>query len=473
MIQTDWFPESEYGNLYQLLGPGYTIDKGKKRVTGPLVAGGKDTGVKVEIRTGGPAIGFQQVSAQMYADKTITLGQVSTDEAIQNSAKQPTLAVIAPLEISPIMIMWSKDKHPDFNTIADIGQTDTKIVYYQTDTYMQYLQGAGLVRPSQLDGSYDGSPTRWVPADGAIAQGGFATSEPYIYSNELPKKKYPNTDLQLINDTGYPMYGQALTIRADGEGQAGALPGEAGADHAAGDRRLHHQPGRDQRAGHQGGRDVQGLLAVLARDGGLRREDPARTSAWSSNGPNKTLGNMQSERVKRMVDILTPIFAAQRKPVKEGLQGGGAVHQRVHRPEHRAEVAVPAEPGGSAPAALPGPPVRLVRARHVLTSGPAGHVRDGAVAVRGDRIAAVGRLARAAPRAPGRRGGRRRDRDPHPRLRQLPRPLLRGPGHRHRRDPHAVGVVRPRGRADRAVPDPGDGATSAPCSRAPRWRCPG
>ena len=32
----------------------------------------------------------------------------------------------------------------------------------------------------------------------------------------------------------------------------------------------------------------------------------------------------------------------------------------------------------------------LVRARHVLTSGPAGHVRDGAVLVDGDRIAAVG-----------------------------------------------------------------------------------
>ena len=94
VIQTDWFPESEYGFLYQLLGPGYTIDKGKKRVSGPLVASGQDTGVKVEIRTGGPAIGFQQVSAQMYADKSITLGQVSTDEAIQNSAKQPTLAVV-------------------------------------------------------------------------------------------------------------------------------------------------------------------------------------------------------------------------------------------------------------------------------------------------------------------------------------------------------------------------------------------
>jgi cytosine/adenosine deaminase-related metal-dependent hydrolase len=44
----------------------------------------------------------------------------------------------------------------------------------------------------------------------------------------------------------------------------------------------------------------------------------------------------------------------------------------------------------------------LVRARHVLTAGPAGHVRDGALAVRGDRIAAVGpwaELRRAFPDA--------------------------------------------------------------------------
>jgi len=48
------------------------------------------------------------------------------------------------------------------------------------------------------------------------------------------------------------------------------------------------------------------------------------------------------------------------------------------------------------------PSVRLVRARHVLTAGPDGHLRDGAVAVRGDRIVAVGpygELSRDHPEA--------------------------------------------------------------------------
>ena len=92
VVQTDWWPEPEHGATYQLLGPGYKLDVGKKRVTGPLVTQGKDTGVRIELRAGGPAIGFQQTSAQMYLDKSITLAFVFTDSAVQFSAKQPTLA---------------------------------------------------------------------------------------------------------------------------------------------------------------------------------------------------------------------------------------------------------------------------------------------------------------------------------------------------------------------------------------------
>ena len=319
VIQTDWFPESEYGGIYQLLGPGYQVDKKKKVVTGPLVASGQDTGVKVEVRTGGPAIGFQQVSAQMYADKSITIGMVSTDEAIQNSKAQPTLAVVAPLEISPIMLMWDKDKHPGFNTIADIGQTDTKILYYSTDTYMQYLLGAGLVRSSQLDGSYDGTLGRWVQSDGDIANGGFATSEPYQAKAELPNgKTYPNVDLQLINDTGYPMYGQALTIRpTDKDKLAPCLKKlvpifqQAEVDfitNPAATNKLVIDTVRTFKDFWQYSPGMADYAVKTLKNLGL-----------VGNGPDKTLGNMQTERVKRMIDILTPIFAQQRKPVQDGL----------------------------------------------------------------------------------------------------------------------------------------------------------
>jgi hypothetical protein len=321
VIQTNWFPESTVGNLYQLLGRGYTIDTKKKVVRGPLVASGQDTGVKVEIRTGGPAIGFQQVTAQMYADKSITLGQVGTDEAVQNSAKQPTLAVLAPLEISPLMIMWNRDQHPDFNTIADIGQTDTKILYYGTDTYMQYLLGAGLVRPSQLDGSYDGTPTRWVTSDGKIASAGYADSEPYIVKAELGpgKKSYPNVDLQLINDTGYPSYEASLSIRtAEKDKLAPCLKKLVP---------IMQQASVDFITKPQATNELVIKAVKTYKDFWTYSPGMANYAVTTmknlglvGNGPDRTLGNMQEARVNRMIDVLTPIFAAQRKPVKEGLK---------------------------------------------------------------------------------------------------------------------------------------------------------
>jgi len=163
VVQSSWFPEADHGAEYQLLGKGYSIDPKHKSVTGPLVASGADTGVKIQIRAGGPAIGFQQTSAQMYADPSITLGMLNTDELIQQSKDKPVLGVVAPLDLDPQVIMWDPKTHPDWNTISDIGQTDSKVLYYQGSPYMDYLLGAGVLRPSQVDASYDGTPSRFTP----------------------------------------------------------------------------------------------------------------------------------------------------------------------------------------------------------------------------------------------------------------------------------------------------------------------
>ena len=44
-----------------------------------------------------------------------------------------------------------------------------------------------------------------------------------------------------------------------------------------------------------------------------------RERAIVGNGPDATLGNFDTARVGRMVEILGPVFAAQNKPIKEGL----------------------------------------------------------------------------------------------------------------------------------------------------------
>jgi hypothetical protein len=318
VLQTDWVPEAEHGAVYQLLGPGAKIDAGKKRITAPLVASGKDTGVKLEVRAGGPAIGFQQVSAQMYLDQSIHLGYVFTDEAAQNSAKQPTIAVVAPLDINPQMIMWDPKSHPEFNTIGDIGQTDTKVLYFQGATYMEYLVGSGILRRSQIDGSYDGAPATFVSSGGKVAQQGFATSEPYIYEKSLPQWRKP-VKFQLINDTGYPVYASAVSIRpADKDKLAPCLKKlvpiiqQAQIDYVHDPTAVNNLLVRLDKEYKTGYPYDEGLAAFTA-------QQEVRLGIVG-NGSDQTLGNFDMNRIKRVIDVVTPIFAAQKKPVKQGLK---------------------------------------------------------------------------------------------------------------------------------------------------------
>ncbi|MGW2888716.1 hypothetical protein ACWDDN_26040 [Streptomyces griseoruber] len=212
VVQVDWEPEAEHGPLYNLVGPGSTVDSDKKRITGPLVIGGKDTGVDIQIRAGGSAIGYQTVPSQMYVDKSITLGTVTTDVAISASAKQPVTAVAALMKKSPQVLMWDPATHPDWKSIADIGKSNAKVVYVNGSTYASLLVSKGLIKKSQLDGSYDGAPARFVSNPG-IAQQGFATAEPYIYQHEVSAWKKP-IKYQLLADVGYNVYPEALSVRS-------------------------------------------------------------------------------------------------------------------------------------------------------------------------------------------------------------------------------------------------------------------
>ena len=317
VVQTDWDPESEYGVYYHMLGPNPDVDAERKRVTAPLVSGGKDTGVKLEVRLGGPSIGFEPVSSQMYKDTSITLGQVSTDEAIRFSAKQATQAVVAPMETSPFMIMWDPATYPQFNTIADIGKTDTKVLYFEGDTYMEFLTGTNVLKKSQVDGSYDGKPGNFVAADGKVAQAGFATSEPYIYENEVKQWGKP-VKYALVSEAGYPFYPQALSIRAaDKQKLAPCLEKlvpmvqRAQVDYLANPEKT-NQLILDLVEQYDTGWVYSEGLADYAIQ--KMRED------YVTNGPDQTLGNFDNARVQRMIEIVTPIFTAQRQAHKEGLK---------------------------------------------------------------------------------------------------------------------------------------------------------
>jgi hypothetical protein len=320
-IQTDWNPEADHGQLYSMLGPNPTVDADKKIVTGDLYSGGQPTGVKLSIRSGGPAIGYQTVSSEVYADKSITLGYISTDEAVQFSDKFPMTAVMAENDKSPQIIMWDKATYPDVKTIADLGKSlkaGGTVRYFNGAAYMSYLTGANILKASQTDGSYDGTPAKFVADKGISGQQGFATAEPYIYEHEVSAWNKP-VSFQLINDAGYPIYPEALSVRT---GDLSTLTP-----------------------------CLKKLVPVLQQADVDYFKDPAPTNklivdlvtqynnGWvydeqvadyavktmkslkiATDGTDGYVGNFDDARVQKIIDIDTPIFTATGSAPKAGLK---------------------------------------------------------------------------------------------------------------------------------------------------------
>jgi len=129
VMQQDWQPESEHGAMYSLVGPGYTVDTDIKAVTGPLIAQGVDTGVKVQVRSGGPNTGFQPMTALLYTDDAITVAVVNTDDAIVGASKgRPTVAVTSQMTVSPQILMWDPASHPGATTIKEVAATGVPVL---------------------------------------------------------------------------------------------------------------------------------------------------------------------------------------------------------------------------------------------------------------------------------------------------------------------------------------------------------
>lgn len=211
VIQTDWFPEAEHGALYQLLGSDYKVDTGKKVVSGSLInSKGAKTGIRLEVRTGGPATGFQGPSATMATDSSITMGYSYNSEA-NNWSKTPLISVVAPLEKNPQIIMWDPATYPTAKTIDDLAKLGVIFNLFTKDT-MLFFKADGRVEDKLLDPSYDGGPARFIAAKGKIAQQGFASAEPYSYQNEFKEWGKPIA-FQTFFDAGYQDYSQTLGVR--------------------------------------------------------------------------------------------------------------------------------------------------------------------------------------------------------------------------------------------------------------------
>jgi hypothetical protein len=325
VIQTDWLATAERAAAYQLVGPNGKIDASKNSYSGPLGS----TGINVEVRLGGPAIGFQSPASQMYQDKSIYLAYVSTDTAIQSQAKFPTTAVVAPLNIDPQIIMWDPATY-SINSWKDVKGTKAKILYTEGLSYMDALLAKGLITKDQEDSSFDGTPSRFVAEKGKVLQQGYASNEPYRWEHDVTAWKKPVKYL-LVHDAGWPVYPQGLAVRN----------GELSKDSAC----LKKLVPMIQKAQADYIKNPTATNATLEKIATAIPGGPALTPAGDANavtvmkqlkivanGPGGTLGNFDPARVNQSIALLKPIFKAKGVAVPAGLKASDLVTNKFIDP---------------------------------------------------------------------------------------------------------------------------------------------
>ncbi len=304
VIQADWEPESEHGGIYELIGDEYEIDTEAKSVSGPLLAGGEDTGVAIEIRIGGSPVGYQSAQSLMYQDRDILLGYGRTSEYMITQEDTPVTAVLSSMETSPYAIYWDPATYPDAKKIEDLKGTDATIsVGPESSVWLDYLIGTGQVEESQLDRSDQNKPAMFVSAGGKLAEAGFITAEPFMYEHEIPEWGKPVIG-ELIDDAGYPEYFQAIVARTDDiEGQADCLKElvpimqQAQADYIA-DPVSTNELIVELVEAYDTGWVYSMEGAEFAHAAGIEK-------GIMANGADGTMGSFDTERVQELIDIVS------------------------------------------------------------------------------------------------------------------------------------------------------------------------
>lgn len=317
VIQTDWFPEPEHGALYNLTAGEGSIDPESGVFSGPLAA---DPSITVEIRAGGPYIGTQPTVSLLYTDDSIFLGYANTDEQIATHQDTPTLAVMAPLDKNPQILMWDPATY-DFDTFSDIGESGAVVNVFPGQFSVDYLVGTGQLEADQIDPSYDGGPTRFINEDGALVQQGFATQEPYNYESTFEDWGKP-VDFLLIHDSGYEIYQGALTIRPDRLDNAARecleafipLVQQSAVDFQA-------DPSVTNAVILRAVTDLDSFW-VLSEDSVANTVEMMDSLGIVSNGPNDTLGDFDLDRIDAVVDQLAELDSFD---VPEGLTASDIV----------------------------------------------------------------------------------------------------------------------------------------------------
>ena len=205
--------------------------------------------------------------------------------------------------------------------------------YFGGAAYMDFFTQTGILSPDQVDGSYDGTPANFVAAEGADAQQGFGSAEPYIYENEIADWGKP-VAYDYINDAGWENYAESIatkpenieTYRACFEKLVPIIQ-QSTVDYIA-------DPA-----------ETNALIieAVEAFDNGWVYSEGVADYAVETmqadgllgNGPDETVGNFDLDRVNELIEKARPGVRRARPGAARRPHRRGHRHQRVHRRLHR------------------------------------------------------------------------------------------------------------------------------------------
>lgn len=195
VLQAADFPDVGAGPLYALLGASPTVDVERQTASAPVSrADGSVEATTLEIRSGGPAVGFRSPVTLMAEDDTIHLALTSTAMAVRDRELLATTAVAATTDRSADALIVDPATHPDIDDVATLGTSGVEVRHVTDAPVISYLESIGALAGPQLVAGSDGLPASFVEAGGAVAQQGDLTVGPALLPS-LPQWARPVTAL--------------------------------------------------------------------------------------------------------------------------------------------------------------------------------------------------------------------------------------------------------------------------------------
>jgi hypothetical protein len=313
-VQTNWWPTNDDAFLIQLIGPKGKINSDNNTYSGRIGS----TGVTLVIKSGGPAASYQTDTALAYENESDYLVMESTDEQIANSAKHPTTSVFAWYQNYPLVFLWGNQKW-HFKSLKAIGESKQTVLVFSSGTYVGVFEREGLLNKAYVDTSYNGSPARFVAADGNIVQQGFITDEPYAYAHTLTSWDKPVSFIQ-VPTSAYPVYQDNIAVRS------GALKADTPCL-----KRLVPllQKAALAYAAHPASTNavIVKFTSSLKGTGVLVSAGLASYAARAqikygliANGANGIYGSFSTTRLQSAITKLTPVLKAEGDAIKTGLK---------------------------------------------------------------------------------------------------------------------------------------------------------